>query len=91
MNDKRYGQGKEYYNGKSPFEGEYLYNFKLKGKFYINKKLEYEVEYLFNKKYNRKGLDKNGNGNIIYELNNENGKFKEYDFHCKLILDGAYL
>ena len=37
MNGKRNGKGKEFYtNGKLKFEGEYLYNFRLKGKFYVH-------------------------------------------------------
>ena len=48
------------------FEGEYLYDWKIKGKEYIKGKLEYEGEYFFNKKWNGKGYDENGN--IIYEL-----------------------
>ena len=40
-----------YDNGKLIFEGEYLYNFKLKGKEYVNEKLEYEGEYLYIKKW----------------------------------------
>ena len=58
INDKRNGVGKEYYySGKLLFEGEYLYNFKIRGKYYINEKLEYEDEFLFNKKWNGKGYD----------------------------------
>ena len=58
MNDLRNGKGKEYnYNGKLIFEGEYLYDDKLKGKEYINEKLEFEGEYLYNKKWNGKGYD----------------------------------
>ena len=57
------------------FEGEYLYNRRIKGKFYINEVLEYEGEYLYNKKWNGKGYDENGN--IIYELINGTGKVKE--------------
>ena len=59
------------------FEGEYLYNKRIKGKEYINGKLEYDGEFLYDKKWNGKGYDENGN--IIYELNNGNGKVKEYD------------
>ena len=48
LNKKRNGKGKEYYNdGKLRFEGEYLYDYKLRGKFYIDDKLEYEGEYLY--------------------------------------------
>ena len=88
---KRNGYGKEYMNpeNKILFEGEYLYGRRKKGKEYdINGKLEFEGEYLFDKKYNGKGFDENGN--IIYELNNGNGKVKEY-LNGKLIFEGEYL
>ena len=58
------------------FEGEYLYNYKLKGKFFKNGKLEYEGEYMFYNKWHGKGYDEDGN--VIYELINGNGKGKEY-------------
>ena len=66
---KKNGKGKEYYymNGELIFEGEYLYNWKIKGKEYIKGRLEYEGEYLFNEKWNGNGYDENGN--IIYTLN----------------------
>ena len=51
--------------------------------------MEYEGEYSFNKKWNGKGYD--GNGNIIYELINGNGKVKEYGYYDKLIYEGDYL
>jgi len=69
-NGKISGKGKEYdIYGNLNFEGEYLYNFKLKGKEFYKGKLEYEGDYLYNKKYNGKGYDENGN--IIYELFNK--------------------
>ena len=91
---KKNGKGKEYdYYGKlefeSVFEGEYLYDHKLKGKEYINKILEYEGEYLYDEKWNGKGYDENGN--IIYELINGDGKVQEYDYFTLLIFDGEYL
>ena len=77
LDDKRYGEGKEYdLKGELIFEGEYIYNYKIRGKDYYIGKLEYEGEYLYNRKYNGKGFD--SKGNIIYELNNGNGKVKEY-------------
>ena len=76
LNGKRNGKGKEFYNGSLIFEGIFLYGHKLKGKEYIEEKLEYEGEYLYDKKWNGKGYD--NNGKIIYELNNGNGKVKEY-------------
>jgi len=84
------GQGKEYYSdGKLKFEGEYLYNYKIKGKEFYDDKLEFEGEYLFNKKWNGKGYDENGN--IIYELKNGSGKGKEYDVFGNLEFEGEYL
>ena len=50
------------------FEGEYLYNFKIKGKEFNEGRLEYEGEYSCDKKWNGKGYDKDGN--IIYEIKN---------------------
>ena len=90
LNGKKIGKGKEYYSsGKLFFEGEYLYDYKLKGKQYKNEKLEYEGEYLYYKKFNGKGYDENGN--IIYELINGNGKVKEYNIYGNLIFEGEYL
>ena len=89
LNGKWHGRGIRYdYNG-TKFDGIYLYDHKLKGKEYINGRLEYEGEYLFNKKWNGKGYDENGN--IIYELKNGNGKFKDYDEYGKLYFEGEYL
>ena len=89
LDGKRHGKGKEFYkNGTIEFEGEYLYNFKYKGKYYINQKLEYEGIYEYGNKWNGKGYDEYGN--IIYELNNGNGKVKEYE-DGELYLEGEYL
>ena len=87
---KKSGKGKEF-NGydEIKFEGEYLYNYKIRGKEYINGRLEYEGEYLYNKKWEGKGYDKNGNR--IYELNEGNGTVKEYNSNNKLIYEGEYL
>ena len=75
LNGKFDGKGKEYdKSGILRFEGEYLYNYKLKGKLYIKGALEYEGEFLYDKKWNGKGYDENGN--IIYELINGNGKVR---------------
>ena len=75
---KKNGKGKEYnLQGKLIFEGEYLYNVKIKGKEFIKGRLEFEGEYLYGEKRNGKGYDEYGN--IIYELINGNGKVKEYD------------
>ena len=90
LNGKRNGKGKEYFqNGKLIFEGEYLYNFRLKGKLYIKGKLEFEGEFLYNKKWNGKVYDENGN--IIYELIKGNEKVKEYNKSDPLIFEGEYL
>jgi len=90
INGKRNGKGKIYtQNGELKFEGEYLNNFKIKGKEYINGVLEYEGEYLYDKKWNGKGYDLNGK--VIYELNNGNGRVKEYINYERLIFDGEYL
>ena len=51
--------------------------------------MEYEGEFLFNKKWNGKGFDENGN--IIYELNNGNGKVREYNDIGSLVFEGEYL
>ena len=80
---------REINEGKLIFEGEFLYDYRLKGKAYVNGKLEYEGEYLFNKKWNGKGYDENGN--IIYEIKKGNGKVKEYHPNGRLIFEGEYL
>ena len=75
LKDNNTDFGKEYNsNNKLCFEGEFLYNFKFKGRYFIEGRLEYEGEFLFDRKYNGKRYD--GNGNIIYELINGNGKVK---------------
>ncbi len=68
------------------FEGEYLYSTIIKGKDYIKGRLEFEGDYLYNNKWNGKGYDENGN--IIYELNNENNNIKEYYYNGQLIYEG---
>ena len=90
-NGKKNGKGKKYNykTGGVIFEGEYLYDWKIKGKGFIEGKLEYEGEYFFEKKWNGKGYDKNGN--IIYILKNGTGKVKEYNKYEFLVYDGEYL
>ena len=89
-NEKWKGKGKQYDDeGILIFEGEFLYNYKIKGKYYVNKQLEFEGEFRRNKKWNGKGYDENGNA--IYELINGNGKVKEYDGYDNLIFEGGYL
>ena len=60
---KRKGIGKEYdeKTGELKFEGEYLYNIKIKGKEYSKGRIIYEGEYLNNKKWSGTGYDQNGN------------------------------
>ena len=90
LNNKKHGKIKEYINkNELRFEGEYLYDYKRIGKEYIDGKLEYEGQYLFDKKRNGKVYDKNGN--IIYELNQGNGKVKEFNILGKFIFEGKYL
>ena len=89
-NGKREGKGKEYENeNELIFEGEYLYNHKLKGKYYNDSKLEFEGEYLCDKKWDGKGYDENGN--ILYELNKGTGKVKELNKFGGLEFSGEYL
>ena len=84
------GKAKEYYlDEKLKYEGEYLYNFKLRGKEFHNEKLIYEGEYFLNKRWNGKIYDENGN--VIYEIKEGNGKGKEYDDNGNLIFEGEYL
>ena len=71
------------------FDGEYLYNHRRRGKEFVEGKLVYEGEYLFDIKFNGIGYD--GEGNKIYELNNGNGKIKEYDDFGILRFEGEYL
>ena len=90
INGKRNENGKEYdYNGNLIYEGEYLYDYRIKGKEYIKGRLEYEGEYLFNKKWKGKGYDENGN--IIYVLNNGSGKIREYYYNGNIEYEGDYL
>ena len=51
--------------------------------------LIYQGQYLYNKKWNGKGYDENGN--IIIELINGNGKYKEFYDNGKLKFEGEYL
>ena len=89
MNGKRNGKGKEYdENEELRFEGYYLYSYKIKGKEYFEGRLEYEGDYLYGNKWEGKGYDKYGF--IIYELNNGNGKVREYDEKGRLKFEGEY-
>ena len=92
LNGKRNGKGKEYdFKGKLKFEGEYLYNYKLKGKYYINEKLEYEGEYLYNRKWNGKGYDLNDSNIIVYKLKKGNGNVRIFNEDKELIFEGEVL
>ena len=87
----RNGDGIEYDNihGKKIFEGEYLYGYRKKGKAYVNGVLEFKGEYFFEKKWNGVGFDENQN--VIYKLNNGNGKIREYnDATNTLEFEGEY-
>ena len=77
-NGKKHGIGKEYKDKETLiFQGDYLYNYKIKGtEYYNDSKIKYIGEYLFNQKWNGKGYDKNGN--IIYEIINGTGTIKDY-------------
>ena len=70
---KRNGKGKEYFSNEEIliFEGDYLYNSRIKGKeYFTNGKLDFEGEYLFNERWNGKLYDEDGN--ILDKI--ENGK-----------------
>ena len=58
------------------FDGEYLFNHKIKGKEYIKEKLIYEGEYIYDRKLNGKGYDEINNEMLI--IKNGNGKAIEY-------------
>ena len=76
-NGKKDGKIKDYNEkGELIFEGEYLYDWKIKGKEYTNGILEYDGDYLFDKKWNGKKYDKEGN--ILYELINGKGSIKKF-------------
>ena len=91
LKGEKNGKGKEFYdNGNIKFEGDYLKGKKngIGKEYYLTKKLLFEGEYLLGKKWNGKGYDLNGN--IIYLLNNGNGKVKEF-YNDNLIFEGEYL
>ena len=95
-NGQRNGKGKEYDNyGKLSFEGEYL-NGKRNGKgkeYYEDEKLKIKFEglYLNDKEWIGTRYTYDGDGIIIYKLNNNNSKGKEYDYNNNLIFEGEYL
>ena len=73
------------------FEGEYLNGLRNgKGKEYCYvKSIEFEGEYFNDKKWNYKTYDKEKN--IIYEIKNGKGYFKENDYYEGLLYEGEYL
>ena len=73
-------------SGELIFEGIYLYSFFMSCKQYTENRLEYEGDSLYNIKWNGNGYDENGN--IIYKLNNGNGKIKHYDNGGNLLYEG---
>ena len=90
LNGMKHGRGKENnHKGFLYFDGEYLYNYKIKGKYYLKGNLEFEGEFLYDNKFNGKGYDQDGN--IIYELINGNGKVKEYWVIGDILFEGEYL
>ena len=102
LNGKRNGKGKEkYLSGYLKYEGEYLNNKRNgKGKAYLppffrknngnsGRALEFKGDFLNDKKWNGTGYD--GEGNIIYKLNNGTGNVKEYNIVGCLIYEGGYL
>ena len=94
LKGKKNGKGKEYYPMNMPlYEGEYL-NGKKNGKgrlysFNFNKKLLFEGTFLNDKIII--GTRYNSGGNKLYEINNFNGKGKEYYNDGKLAFEGEYL
>ena len=76
---KRHGKGKEYYNNYKIFDGEYQNGQRKKGKeyyynYYNDHQLNYEGEYSKGLKWNGKGY--NIKGELIFEIENDNGKGK---------------
>ena len=88
LNGKKYGKCKEYKNGKISFNGEYL-NGKKHGKCqeYIYH-YKFEGEYYYDIKWNGKVYK---DGELIYEVNNGKGKYKEYNYKGTIIFEGEYL
>ena len=79
-------------DGNLLFDGEYLNGKILKGKiknYYENKKLKFEYDIVNGLLWDGKEYDENGA--IICELNNGNGKGKEYDLYDRLKFEGEYL
>ena len=94
VNGKKKGKYKEYDYNELIFEGECLYDFKIKGKEYDKSKLVYEGDYLYNQKFN--GKFKKYNNNVLriegeYLNGKINGKYKEYNDYGTLIFEGEYL
>ena len=90
---KRNGKGKEYdKEGNLVFEGEYLngkrWNGKATGYYRRNDKKFFEIDYIKGKKWNGKIFDEKDN--IICEIINGNGIFKEYDKYNYISFEGEY-
>ena len=90
LNGREIGKFYDYW-GNVIFEGETLYNHKIKGKSYDSFfRLQYEGDYQFDKIWNGKGYDEGGNQ--IIDLHNGKGMVEEQDFSCgHLYYKGEYL
>ena len=94
LNGEKNGKARECdRDGNLVFDGEYLNEEKWKGKikkYYKNKKLKFEYDIVNGLIWDGKEYDENGA--IICELNNGNGKVKEYEnIYDRLIFEGEYL
>jgi len=89
---KRNGKGKEYYNNKVIFDGEYLngkrWNGKATGYYRRSDKKFFEIDYIKGKKWNGKIFDEKDD--IVCEIINGNGIFKEYDKDNYISFEGEY-
>ena len=92
VNGERNGKGKEYVDDKVVFEGEFLkgkrWNGKAKGYDRWKGKKIFEIDYIKGKKWNGKIFDEKNN--IICEIINDNGIFKEYDKVNYISFEGEY-
>ena len=96
IDGRRTGYGIEYYeeqyNGETAlkYEGKYL-NGKRNGKgkeYYINGSIKFEGIYLFGLKY--KGIGYDREGQIIYEIEDGKGYFKEVSYYNDILFEGVY-
>ena len=88
LNGKRNGKGKECEFGLLLFEGEFLYDFRIKGKYYRNGKLYFEGDFRYNNPWNGKLYDENDN--VKYELINGTCKKNEF-LNYKILFEGEYI